>query len=69
MCVLCAARGDDGSLARRAHVLQLLSLVEHPDALPPDTALRLEREIMRLTQAEPELRRCDAVSPAGSNEP
>ena len=64
MCVLCAERGDEASLARREHVLQLLALVEHPDALPPGAALRLGREIMALMRAEPGLRRCEAVSPA-----
>jgi hypothetical protein len=30
MCLLCAAGLDGQWLARRAHVLQLLTLVEHP---------------------------------------
>ena len=64
MCVLCAQQKDNGALARREHVLQLLSLVEHPDALPPGAALRLGREIMALIGAEPGLRRCEAVGPA-----
>ncbi|GEM_PF-6627563 len=64
MCVLCAQQEDNGASARREHVLQLLSLVEHPDALPPDAALRLGREIMALIGAEPGLRRCEAVGPA-----
>ena len=45
------------------HVLQLLALVEHPDALPADAALRLGGEIMALIRADRGLRRCDAVEP------
>ncbi len=66
MCVLCeAGSGCAGDLARRARVLQLLALVEHPDALPADAALRLGREIMALMRPEPGLRRCDPVAPPG----
>ena len=66
MCLLCAAGLDGQRLARRAHVLQLLSLVEHPDALPAEVALRLAGEILALTQAEQNERRCDPVAPSGS---
>ncbi len=66
MCLLCeSASGSDGDLARRARVLQLLALVEHPDALPTDAAPRLGREIMVLIRPEPGLRRCDPVAPPG----
>jgi hypothetical protein len=66
MCVLCAAGpGTNDDLAHRIHVLQLLALVEHPDALPADAALRLGREIMMLTRPEPGVRRCDPVAPPG----
>jgi hypothetical protein len=63
MCLLCAADLDDRKLAQHAHVLRLLALVEHPDALPANAALRLAREILALTQAEPTDRRCDPVLP------
>lgn len=63
MCLLCAEGGNGTDVARRARVLQLLTLVEHPDALPADDALRLAREILTLTQAEPGGFRCDPVSP------
>lgn len=63
MCLLCADDAGDRALARRAHVLQLLALVEHPDALPADAVLRLGREIMTLMRQEPGLRRCDPVAP------
>ena len=63
MCLLCAAGVDSQKLARRAHVLQLLALVEHPDALPAEAALRLARELLALTQPERTGRRCDPVAP------
>ena len=51
MCLRCAAGLDGQDLVRRAHVLQLLALVEHPDALPAGAALRLAREALALTPA------------------
>jgi hypothetical protein len=45
MCPHCA-NGRDRELAYRDHVLQLLTLVEHPTALPPDAALRIGRELL-----------------------
>jgi len=63
MCLLCSEGSNGSDLARRAHVLQLLTLVEAPDALPADAALRLAREILALTQSEPSGFRCDAVPP------
>ena len=47
MCLLCAAGLEGRRLARRAHVLQLLALVEHPDALPADAAVRLAGRFWR----------------------
>jgi hypothetical protein len=67
MCLLCAAGLEDQRLAQRAHVLQLLALIEHPDALPADAALRLAREILALTQAEQTKRRCDPVVLPGTD--
>lgn len=67
MCRLCADGAGDRAVARRAHVLQLLALVEHPEALPADAALRLGREIMTLIRPEQGLRRCEPVMPAGLN--
>ena len=61
MCLLCAAGSEAKKLAGRAHVLQLLALVEHPDALPAEAALRLVREVLTLIEAEPAGRRCEAV--------
>lgn len=66
MCVLCeSVSGSDESLARRARVLQLLALIEHPDALPADAALRLGQEIIMLVRPEPGSLRCDPVVPPG----
>jgi hypothetical protein len=62
MCMSCAAGVEGGRLARRAHVLRLLALVEHPDALPADAALRLAREVLALTQADRTGCRCDLVA-------
>ena len=63
MCLLCTAALNDRSLARRAHVLQLLALMEQPDALPAGAALRLAREILLLTEMDGPKRRCDPVAP------
>jgi hypothetical protein len=65
MCLLCVAGLEGRRLTHRARVLRLLALVEHPDALPADAALRLAREVLALTQAEPTERRCDPVAPPG----
>jgi hypothetical protein len=40
------ADGIDPDLARRKRVLQLLALIEHPTALPPDAALRIAQELL-----------------------
>jgi hypothetical protein len=63
MCLFCERglrSGDD--VMHRAHILQLLALVEHPDALPADAALRLGREIMALIKPDSGLRRCEPVT-------
>jgi hypothetical protein len=45
-------------------MLQLLALIEHPDALPPDAALRIGRELLAwLVQDEPG-HRCDHAAAA-----
>jgi hypothetical protein len=64
MCLLCVANLQGQELAQRTHLLQLLALVESPDALPPKAALRLACEILALTQAQRP--RCDPVIPPGS---
>ena len=62
MCLLCNSASNDRNVVRRTHVLQLLALIEDPDALPADMALRLAQEILELTQTDGK-RRCDPVSP------
>jgi len=56
LCPICADNLDP-LLARRARVIQLLALVEHPDALAPDDRLRIAQEILAwLEQGETGLR-------------
>ncbi|HXT82063.1 MAG TPA: hypothetical protein VN702_21055 [Acetobacteraceae bacterium] len=64
MCPLCAARFSHADI-HRARVLQLLALVEHPDALPTEAALRIGQEILALTRPNEVGRRCDAVDLQG----
>jgi hypothetical protein len=65
MCLLCAEGPQGVTLVRRCQALQLLKLVEHPDALPADVTLRLAREILALTEAERTEFRCDPVTSPG----
>ena len=67
MCLQCAAASDDRDATRRVQVLRLLALVEHPDALPADAALRLAHEILRLTETTGSTRRCEEVAPAAAD--
>ena len=68
MCLLCASSRNP-VLARRDHVLKLLCLVEHPDALPADTALRLAQEILLLAEADGHAFRCEGYAPIPSRRP
>jgi hypothetical protein len=43
-------------------MLQLLSLIEHPDALPSEAALRVAREILVLAEADKSRFCCDLVA-------
>jgi hypothetical protein len=60
MCPHCAD-GADPDLARRKRVLQLLGLIEHPSALPPDAALRIAQELLAWTGQESSGYRCDDI--------
>ena len=60
MCPHC----EDGlhpGLACRLRVLQLLALIEHPNALPPSAALRIGHELLAWTAQDAFSRRCDQV--------
>jgi hypothetical protein len=46
-CASCADRTGDGR--ERQRQLQLLALLEHPEALPAELALRLAAELLALT--------------------
>jgi hypothetical protein len=59
MCMLCRCAEDQESVPRE-HVLRLLSLLEHPDALHPEQALRLGRQLIATVRAEARLQ-CEAV--------
>jgi hypothetical protein len=62
MCILCASKPEGSAVTvsqRRA--LQLLDLLEHPDALPADLALRLAGQLLALTQPERRAFQCEAV--------
>lgn len=45
------ARCTAGDARERTKMLQLLALIEHPQALPPELALRAAAELLRLTRA------------------
>jgi hypothetical protein len=62
MCLLCMDGMDRSTdAARRLRIVQLLALIEHPDALSHKAALRISREIMAVV-GPPDVRlRCDPV--------
>ena len=63
MCFLCTkdfAAYQDAT--RRLRVLEMLALIEHPDALSPDAALHLSREIMGIIGPHAEPLRCESLS-------
>ncbi|MBV9248805.1 MAG: hypothetical protein JO227_06105 [Acetobacteraceae bacterium] len=64
MCLLCANGIDPPEkTARRLYVMELLALIEHPDALPHSAALRLSREIMAIIDRRADQLRCDSIPP------
>jgi hypothetical protein len=60
MCMLCRGAEDQGSVPR-GHLLRLLSLLEHPDALHPEQALRLGRQLIATLDGNARLQ-CEAVA-------
>lgn len=61
MCFLCQGFPRNGEAQRRLHLLELLALVEHPNALPHSEALRLSGEMLRMIEA-PQRFECHAVA-------
>lgn len=61
MYLLCAAKSKVQYSLQRAHVLQLLALVEDADALPANAALRIAQEILVLAESEQSILCCDPV--------
>ena len=62
MCLRCAnSLGPLGDVAR-LHVLDLLALIEDPDALPHEAALRISREIMTILGPPHRPLRCDDLA-------
>ena len=57
-CANCTGLTGDGRERRRQ--LHLLALLEHPDALPAELALRLARELLALTSHQSAFR-CETV--------
>jgi hypothetical protein len=61
-CASCADRiGEDRERRRQ---LQLLALLEHPDALPAELALRLARKLLALTGHRSAFR-CESIEEIG----
>lgn len=46
------ADGMGREVAHRSYVLQLLALIEHPTALPAESALRIARDLLKWTEPE-----------------
>jgi hypothetical protein len=68
MCLYCAPKPEGNTItAGQGRVLQLLALLEHPDALPADLALRLARQLLTLTQPERSALQCDAVTASATD--
>jgi hypothetical protein len=65
MCLYCTAGSGQPSAGRR-QILDLLALIEHPDALPAEAALRIAAEILAWVEPEGSRYRCDAVPPPRS---
>ncbi len=62
MCQYCAP-GASRSNADRARVLHLLAMIEHPEALPAEAALRIASDLLAWTGRPASTLRCEAVAP------
>ena len=65
MCLYCTAGSSHPSAGRR-QILDLLALIEHPDALPAEAALRIAAEILARVEPERSRYRCDSAPAPGS---
>jgi hypothetical protein len=65
MCRYCSGEASTFP-SGRARILDLLALIEHPDALPAATALRIAGELLRWTDRPPSLRCEPVTAPAPS---
>ena len=61
MCPHCAD-GSGHVQAHRARILQLLALIEHPDALPAGDALRIAGQLLAWAGQEETGLRCEPVA-------
>jgi hypothetical protein len=61
----CCPDTRDAFLTERLRVLQLLALVEHPEALPVAEKLRLSREILAWLEQNETGLRCDRYAATG----
>jgi hypothetical protein len=67
MCLYCALKPQTNTTtAIHGRMLELVALLEHPDALPADLALRLAAHLLTLTQPEHSALQCDAVTAAAT---
>lgn len=62
MCRYCAADVPQD----HTRILQLLALLEHPDALPAEAALRIAGELLSWTGETPPRFRCEAIVRPGN---
>lgn len=71
MCQHCAPGASPGS-TERARVLHLLAMLEHPDALPAEAALRIAGALLAWAGPSKSALACERVATPGtpmSNEP
>lgn len=61
MCQHCAP-GAARSDTDRARIRNLLALIEHPDALPAEAALRIARDLLAWAGASKSGLRCEALA-------
>ena len=63
MCRYCAA-GSPRAPTDRARILDLLALIERPDVLPAETALRIAGDLLAWADQSGSRLRCNAVPSA-----